>query len=181
MADETTLPTLVPGSGRMMKAWLWAHACDDRPFGGSGPPTVAHRFEDSRGGKCVARHLAGFSGILQVDGYSAYTCMLKERAKSGSNETIKLAGCWAHLRRKFYELHFGGINRLLSFRSSVSTGLARVAPDSMPLMNAVAAGAAQLGDLGIGRRAFASHAIFTALAIVLLCSHRKTNGVHNHR
>jgi transposase len=71
---------------------------------------VAYRFEVSRGGKCVARHLEGFSGILQVDGYSAYTSMLKERAKSGSNETIKLAGCWAHVRRKLYELHIGGIN-----------------------------------------------------------------------
>ena len=48
-ADETTLPTLVPGSGKTMKAWLWAYACDDRPFGGSGPPMVAYRFEDSRG------------------------------------------------------------------------------------------------------------------------------------
>ena len=49
-ADETTLPTLVPGSGKSMKAWLWAYARDDRPFGGSGPPMVAYRFEDSRGG-----------------------------------------------------------------------------------------------------------------------------------
>jgi transposase len=125
-ADETTLPTLVPGSGRTMKAWLWAYACDDRPFGGSGPPMVAYRFEDSRGGKCVARHLAGFSGILQVDGYSAYTSMLKERAKSGSNETIKLAGCWAHLRRKFYELHVGGINDAATASITAMTELWKV-------------------------------------------------------
>lgn len=109
-ADETTLPTLVPGSGKTMTAWLWAYARDDRPFGGSGPPMVAYRFEDSRGGRCVARHLSGFNGILQVDGHGAYTSMVKEQAKSGSNETITLAGCWAHVRRKFYELHVGGIN-----------------------------------------------------------------------
>ncbi|WP_245299639.1 MULTISPECIES: IS66 family transposase [Mesorhizobium] len=48
----------------------------------------------------MARHLAGFSGILQVDGYSANTNLVKARAKAGSNETIRLAGCWAHLRRK---------------------------------------------------------------------------------
>jgi len=47
-ADETTLPTLAPGSGKTQKAWLWAYARDDRPFGGSGPPMVAYRFEDSR-------------------------------------------------------------------------------------------------------------------------------------
>ena len=51
---------------------------------------------------------AGFTGILQVDGYSAYTSLVKTRAKSGSNETITLAGCWAHLRRRFYELHISG-------------------------------------------------------------------------
>src|SRR6516225_8825028 len=69
-ADETTLPTLAPGSGKTQKAWLWAYARDDRPFGGIGPPMVAYRFEDSRGGECVERHLAGFTGILQVDGYA---------------------------------------------------------------------------------------------------------------
>ncbi len=110
-ADETTLPTLMPGAGKTMTAWLWAYARDDRPFGGSGPPMVAYRFEDSRGGRCVARHLSGFSGILQVDGHGAYTSMVKEQLKSGCNETMTLAGCWAHVRRKFYELHIAGINQ----------------------------------------------------------------------
>ena len=76
-ADETTLPTLAPGSGKTLKAWLWAYARDDRPFGGAGPPMVAYRFEDSRSGDCVARHLAGFSGLLQVDGYAAYNRLAK--------------------------------------------------------------------------------------------------------
>ncbi len=110
-ADETTLPTLAPGSGKATKAWLWAYARDDRPYGGSSPPMVAYRFEDSRGAQCVARHLAGFDGILQVDGYGAYTSMIKAQAKAGRNEQIKLAGCWAHLRRKFYDLHVSGISQ----------------------------------------------------------------------
>jgi transposase len=66
-ADETTLPTLAPGSGKVKTAWLWAYARDDTPFGGRAPPMVAYKFEDSRGGECVARHLAGYRGILQVD------------------------------------------------------------------------------------------------------------------
>jgi hypothetical protein len=70
--DETTLPTLAPGSGSAKTAWLWAYARDDRPFGGSGAPMVAYRFEDSRAGDRVARHLSGYRGILQVDGYGAY-------------------------------------------------------------------------------------------------------------
>lgn len=125
-ADETTLPTLVPGAGKTMKAWLWAYARDDRPYGGTSPPMVAYRFEDSRGADCVARHLAGFNGILQVDGYSAYTHLLKARAKSGSNETIKLAGCWAHLRRKFYDLHISKVSQVATDSLTAMTELWKI-------------------------------------------------------
>ena len=104
-ADETTLPTLSPGRGKTKSAWLWAYARDDRPFGGTDPPMVAYRFEDGRGGDHPARHLAGFTGILQVDGYTAYK-RLGDPARSAAPMT--LAACWAHLRRKFYELHIAG-------------------------------------------------------------------------
>jgi transposase len=125
-ADETTLPTLAPGSGKTMKAWLWAYARDDRPYGGTSPPMVAYRFEDSRGADCVARHLAGFNGILQVDGYSAYTNLAKARAKAGNNETIRLAGCWAHLRRKFYDLHISGVSQAATDSITAMTELWRL-------------------------------------------------------
>ncbi|WP_426289780.1 IS66 family transposase (plasmid) [Ensifer adhaerens] len=125
-ADETTLPTLAPGSGKTTKAWLWAYARDDRPYGGTSPPMVAYRFEDSRGADCVARHLAGFSGILQVDGYSAYTSLAKTRAKTGSNETVQLAGCWAHLRRKFYDLHISGVSQAATDTVLAMTELWRI-------------------------------------------------------
>ncbi|HET9537660.1 MAG TPA: IS66 family transposase [Mesorhizobium sp.] len=101
-ADETSLPTLAPGSGKARTAWLWTYVRDDRPFGGSGPPIVVYRFEDSRAGECVARHMEGYSGILQVDGYAAYHRLARpDRA----NEGVRLAACWSHVRRKFFELH----------------------------------------------------------------------------
>lgn len=125
-ADETTLPTLAPGSGKATKAWLWAYARDDRPYGGSSPPMVAYRFEDSRGAECVARHLAGFNGILQVDGYGAYTSMIKAQAKAGRNEQIQLAGCWAHLRRKFYDLHVSGISQAATDMVTAMTKLWKI-------------------------------------------------------
>jgi transposase len=101
-ADETTLPTLAPGSGSAKTAYLWAYARDDRPFGGNGPPMVAYRFEDSRSGDCVLRHLDGYRGILQVDGYAAYTRLARP---DRGNDAVTLAGCWSHVRRRFYELH----------------------------------------------------------------------------
>lgn len=125
-ADETTLPTLAPGSGKTTKAWLWAYARDDRPYGGTSPPMVAYRFEDSRGADCATRHLAGFTGILQVDGYSAYTSLAKTRAKTGSNETVQLAGCWAHLRRKFYDLHISGVSQAATDTVLAMTELWRI-------------------------------------------------------
>lgn len=108
-ADETTLPTLAPGSGSTKTAYLWAYARDDRTFGETGPPMVAYRFENSRSGDCVARHLNGYRGILQVDGYAAYNRLAgPERGNDGA----MLAGCWAHSRRKFYELHAAGSSRV---------------------------------------------------------------------
>jgi len=96
-ADETTLPTLAPGSGSTKTAYLWADARDDRTFGRSGPPMVAYRFEDSRSGECAV--------ILQVDGYAAYNKLARS---DRGNDRVTLAGCWSHSRRKFYELHVAG-------------------------------------------------------------------------
>ncbi len=88
-ADETTLPTLAPGAGKAKTAYLWAYVRDDRPFGGSDPPIVVYRFEDSRAGDCVARHLEGYRGILQVDGYTAYHRFARPE---GANEGVQPAG-----------------------------------------------------------------------------------------
>ena len=103
-ADETTLPTLDPGAGKTKTAWLWAYARDDRPFGGAGPPMVAYRFEDSRSGDCAARHLGDYRGILQCDGYAGY----RKIAGGPHANGLRLAGCWAHLRRRFFDLHANG-------------------------------------------------------------------------
>ena len=103
-ADETTLPTLSPGAGKAKLAWLWAYARDDRPFGGAGPPMVAYRFEDSRSGDCAARHLGDYRGVLQCDGYVGYRKLAGHPRANG----MRLAGCWAHVRRKFFDLHAKG-------------------------------------------------------------------------
>jgi transposase len=63
---------------------------------------VAYRFEDNRSGDCVARHLDGYRGILQIDGYAAYNRVARP---DRGNDGALLAGCWAHSRRGFYELH----------------------------------------------------------------------------
>ena len=59
-------------------------------------------YADGRGGKHVARHLERFSGIVQVNAYAGYNILEKPNRSAGP---IKLAFCWTHLRRRFYEFH----------------------------------------------------------------------------
>ena len=51
---------------------LWAYAADDRPWGGADPPGVAYVYAPDRKADRPIVHLAGFKGILQVDGYAGY-------------------------------------------------------------------------------------------------------------
>ena len=103
--DETRAPVLDPGRGRTKSGWLWAIARDDRPWGGSDPPAVAYLYAAGRGAEHAERHLEGFSGLLQVDGYAAYRA-LADPARAGG--PLTLAYCWSHTRRRFYELAAGG-------------------------------------------------------------------------
>src|SRR5271156_3239305 len=100
-ADETTAPVLDPGRGRTKTGQLWAYARDDRPWGGSDPPAVAYVYAPDRKAERPMAHLAGFKGVLQVDGYGGY----RPLAEKGE---VKLAFCWAHVRRRFYELAAAG-------------------------------------------------------------------------
>ena len=103
--DETPMPVIDPGRRRTRTCQFWAHATDDRPWGGPAPPAVAYVFADGRGTAKIAPQLAGFSGILQVDGYSAYAALTNPARDGGA---VTLAFCWAHLRRRFYEVYVGG-------------------------------------------------------------------------
>jgi transposase len=100
-ADETTAPVLDPGRGRTKLGQLWAYARDDRPWRGTDPPGVAYVYAPDRKAERPISHLAGFKGILQVDGYGGYR-VLAERGD------VQLAFCWSHVRRRFYELAAAG-------------------------------------------------------------------------
>ena len=48
-----------------------------------------------------AEHLSGFKGILQVDGYDGFKCLAGDRV----DQSIRLAFCWVHMRRAFFQFH----------------------------------------------------------------------------
>ena len=100
-ADETTAPVLDPGRGRTKTGQLWAYARDDRPWNGPEPPGVAYVYAPDRKAERPIAHLAGFRGVLQVDGYAGYRAL----ADQGQ---VRLAFCWSHVRRRFYELAAAG-------------------------------------------------------------------------
>jgi len=98
--DETPAPVLDPGRGKTKKGYFWALARDDRGWNGPEPPGVAFTYAPGRSGEHAVEILQGFEGILQVDGYAGYNRVLDLR----DNAPIQLAYCWAHARRKLFEL-----------------------------------------------------------------------------
>ncbi len=100
-ADETTAPVLDPGRGKTKTGQLWAYARDDRPWAGDDPPGVAYVYAPDRKAERPMTHLDGFTGVLQVDGYSGYRPLAEKNA-------VSLAFCWSHVRRRFYELAASG-------------------------------------------------------------------------
>ena len=100
-ADDTGLPVLDPGRGRTKTGRFWCYAIDDRPWCGPAPPAAAYVYAEDRKGARPTAHLANFRGIVQVDGYTGFGQVVKERADA----SVKLAFCWVHARRGFFEVH----------------------------------------------------------------------------
>ncbi|RIY38643.1 IS66 family transposase [Neopusillimonas maritima] len=95
--DDTPVPVLDPGRGKTRTGRLWTYVRDDRPAGSRAPPAVWYQYSPDRKGERAQKHLQGFSGILQADAYSGYGALYR------GGEVIE-AACWAHARRKFYDL-----------------------------------------------------------------------------
>jgi transposase len=100
--DETRMPVLEPGRGKVKICQFWAHSVDDRPWNGPAPPAVAYVFASGRGHREIKEQLTRYQGILQVDGYGAYKALAKADRTPGP---IRLAFCLAHARRKFVDVY----------------------------------------------------------------------------
>jgi transposase len=89
--DETPIDYLAPGHGQTKQGYLWTGS---RPGG-----DVFFHWATSRAAACLDHVVpATFTGTIQCDGYAAYRAFAH-----GRSQPITLAGCWAHVRRKFYE------------------------------------------------------------------------------
>jgi len=100
-ADDTTLPVLDPGRGRTKTGRLWCYAVDDRPWRGESHPAAAYIYSEDHRVARPTEHLATFQGVLQVDGYNGFKRLAGDRADA----SVRLAFCWSHMRRGFYDFH----------------------------------------------------------------------------
>jgi transposase len=97
-ADDTPVPVLAPGLGKTKLGRLWTYVRDDRSAGDQTPPAVWFAYTPDRKGEHPKTHLSSFAGTLQADAYAGFD-QLYETGR------IQEAACWAHVRRKFYDLH----------------------------------------------------------------------------
>ena len=98
-ADDTTVPVLAKGKTRIGR--LWTYVRDDRPFAGPDPPAAVFFYSPDRGGEHPQQHVAGFAGLMQADAYAGFSRLYEADRKGGP---VIEAACWAHGRRKFFDL-----------------------------------------------------------------------------
>jgi transposase len=107
-ADDTPVPVLQPGRGTTKTGRLWTYVRDDRASGGgltgNDPAAVWFAYSPDRKGVHPQAHLQSFVGILQADGYAGYERLYQAQDEQGSARVVE-AACWAHARRKFFDLH----------------------------------------------------------------------------
>jgi hypothetical protein len=96
-ADDTPVPVLAPGNGKTKTGRLWTYVRDDRPAGDTTAPAVWFAYSPDRKGEHPERHLREFRGTLQADAYAGFNQLYE-------NGRIQEAACWAHVRRKFFDL-----------------------------------------------------------------------------
>jgi transposase len=89
-SDDTGVQVLrEPGKPPQGKSAMWLY----RTSGCSETPVAIYEYQPDRGAEHPKNFLDGWSGLLHTDGFAGYH----------SIDNITVVGCWAHVRRKFYE------------------------------------------------------------------------------
>ena len=140
--DDTTVPVLAKGKTDTARAWVYVR--DDAPFAGPDPPAALFRYSRDRSGAHPVEHLRTFTGILQADAYAGYRRLY---APDRSPGPVTEALCWAHGRRKFYELADIAANKRRGKRAPPISPLALEAADPV---GSRSCGAGALADPGLG-------------------------------
>jgi transposase len=100
--DDTPIKVLAPGLGKTKTGRIWTYVRDGRAYGDIIPPAVCYFYSPDRKGERPASHLKNFTGVFHADAYGGYDQIYK----LDENDEAKIleSACWAHTRRKFYEI-----------------------------------------------------------------------------
>ena len=111
--DDTPVKVLAPGLGKTKTGRIWAYVRDGRPYGDDTPPAVCYFYSPDRKGERPQEHLKDFSGVLHADAYAGFNNLYQKNETGKSN--ITEAMCWAHVRRKFYEITVASDNAVIAY------------------------------------------------------------------
>lgn len=95
-ADDTPVPMLAPGKGKTVTGRLWVYVRDERSAGSAHAAALWMAFTPDRRGEHPQQHLSEFKGLIHADAFAGYDALY--------GPVRRQAACWAHARRKFYEL-----------------------------------------------------------------------------
>ena len=93
-ADETPVRVTKENRTEGSKHYMWVYRTGKCY---SDKPIVLYEYQPGRNASHPREFLKEFNGICVTDGYQVYHTIEKER------EDLKIAGCWAHARRRFDE------------------------------------------------------------------------------
>lgn len=91
--DESPLQVLKePGRANTSKSYMWVFCGGDPAH-----PTVLYQYHPTRSGEIALKFLEEYQGYIQSDDFGGYDYL-------GKKEGIVHLGCWAHVRRKFFDV-----------------------------------------------------------------------------
>lgn len=100
--DEIPVRVQVPGRGKCKTGYFWVMCRDERNWNPAAEPAVVYHYAPSRAGSVAAELLSGAAlQFLQTDGYTGYNRFFSQDL---AEKTLSSARCWAHARRKFFEV-----------------------------------------------------------------------------
>jgi transposase len=103
-ADDTPVPVLAPGTGKTKTGRLWVALRDERPWGSAIPPAVYYHYAPDRKNERAEELLKHCCGYLHADAYAGFNSLYRADGITAKPRLQEVA-CWAHARRKLYEVH----------------------------------------------------------------------------
>ena len=104
-ADDTPVPVLDPGRGRTKTGRLWTAVRDESPYGSTAPPAAFYLYSPDRKAERAHALLKGCRGHLHADAYAGFAGLYEADPLTGAPAPLTEVACWAHARRKIYDIH----------------------------------------------------------------------------